>query len=57
MATITFDTPDEEFVSKHRRVIEDHLVTQEHLNTRLRELDYQIGRHDDDLGRNSCYVG
>ena len=57
MATITFDTHEfikrlkivgftEEqavvFAAEHRRVIEDHLVTQEHLDVRLRELEYRL---------------
>jgi hypothetical protein len=30
------------FASEHRRVIDDHLVTQDHLDTRLRELEYRL---------------
>lgn len=57
MATITFDTHQfikqlkavgfseeqaEVFATEHRRIIEENLVTKEHLDTRLRELEYRL---------------
>ncbi|MDP2392218.1 MAG: DUF1640 domain-containing protein [Methylococcaceae bacterium] len=57
MAIVTFDTHEfikrlksvgfteeqaEVFASEHRRVIDDHLVPQDHLDTRLRELEYRL---------------
>jgi len=57
MATITFDTHEfikrlksvgfteeqaEVFAYEHRRVVDVHLVTQEHLDTRLRKLEYRL---------------
>ncbi|MDP3018220.1 MAG: DUF1640 domain-containing protein [Methylococcaceae bacterium] len=57
MAIVTFDTREfikrlksvgfteeqaEVFASEHRRIIDDHLVTQDHLDTRLRELEYRL---------------
>jgi len=57
MSTITFDTHEfikrlksvgfseeqaEVFASEHRRIIEDNLVTKEHLDMRLRELEYRL---------------
>jgi hypothetical protein len=57
MTTITFDTHEfvkklqsvgftqeqaEVFASEHRRIIEDSLVTKDHLDMRLRELEYRL---------------
>ena len=57
MSTITFDTHEfikrlksvgfseeqaEVFTAEHRRIIEDNLVTKEHLDMRLRELEYRL---------------
>jgi len=57
MSTITFDTHEfikrlksvgfseeqaEVFAAEHRRIIEDNLVTKEHLDMRLRELEYRL---------------
>ena len=57
MATITFDTHEfvkklqsvgftqeqaEVFAAEHRRIIEDALVTKDHLDMRLRELEYRL---------------
>ena len=57
MSTITFDTHEfikrlisvgfseeqaEVFASEHRRIIEDNLVSKEHLDMRLRELEYRL---------------
>ncbi len=57
MATITFDTHEfvkklqsvgftqeqaEVFAAAHRRIIEDSLVTKDHLDMRLRELEYRL---------------
>jgi hypothetical protein len=57
MATITFDTHEfikrlksvgfteeqaEVFAAEHRRVIEDNLITKEHLDMRLRELGCRL---------------
>jgi len=57
MTTITFDTHEfikrlkavsfseeqaEVFATEHRRIIEDNLVTKEHLDMRLRELGISV---------------
>jgi hypothetical protein len=57
MASITFDTHEfikrlksvgfteeqaEVFAAEHRKVIEENLVTKEHLDMRLRELEYRM---------------
>jgi hypothetical protein len=57
MSTITFDTHEfikrlkavgfseeqaEVFADEHRRVIEDNLVSKDHLDMRLRELEYRL---------------
>lgn len=57
MTTISFDTHEfvkklqsvgftqeqaEVFASEHRRIIEDALVTKDHLDMRLRELEYRL---------------
>lgn len=57
MPTITFDTHEfikrlksvgfseeqaEVFAAEHRRIIEDNLVTKEHLDMRLREMEYRL---------------
>ena len=57
MSTITFDTHEfikrlksvgfseeqaEVLAAEHRRIIEDNLVTKEHLDMRLRELEYRL---------------
>jgi len=57
VATITFDTHEfikrlksvgfseeqaEVFANEHRRIIDDNLLTKEHLDMRLRELEYQL---------------
>ena len=57
MTTISFDTHEfvkklqsvgftqeqaEVFASEHRRIIEDSLVTKDHLDMRLRELEYRL---------------
>jgi hypothetical protein len=57
MSTITFDTHEfikrlksvgfseeqaEVFAAEHRRIIEENLVTKEHLDMRLRELEYRL---------------
>lgn len=57
MPTITFDTLEfikrlksvgfseeqaEVFAAEHRRIIEDALVTKEHLDMRLREMEYRL---------------
>jgi len=57
MATITFDTHEyikrlkavgfteeqaEVFAEEHRRIIDDSLVTRDHLDTRLMELEYRL---------------
>ncbi|HBA65026.1 hypothetical protein [Methylotuvimicrobium buryatense] len=57
MPTITFDTHEfikrlksvgfseeqaEVFAAEHRRIIEDTLVTKEHLDMRLREMEYRL---------------
>ena len=57
MSTITFDTHEfikrlksvgfseeqaEVFAAEHRRIIEDNLVTKEHLDMRLRKLEYRL---------------
>ncbi len=57
MTTITFDTHEfvkklqsvgftqeqaEVFASEHRRIIEDSLVTKDHLDMRLRELEIRL---------------
>ncbi len=57
MGTITFDTHEfikrlkavgfseeqaEVFADEHRRVIEDNLVSKDHLDMRLRELEYRL---------------
>ncbi|PKM34706.1 MAG: DUF1640 domain-containing protein [Gammaproteobacteria bacterium HGW-Gammaproteobacteria-10] len=57
MPTITFDTHEfikrlksvgfseeqaEGFAAEHRRIIEDTLVTKEHLDMRLREMEYRL---------------
>ena len=57
MATITFDTHEfikrlravgfseeqaEVFAAEHRRIIDDTLVSKDHLDMRLRELEYRL---------------
>lgn len=57
MKTITFDTHEfikrlkavgfleeqaEVFAEEHRRIIDDSLVTKEHLDMRMRELEYKL---------------
>lgn len=57
MSTITFDTHEfikrlkavgfseeqaEVFAAEYRRIIEENLVTREHLDMRLRELEYRL---------------
>lgn len=57
MTTITFDTHEfikrlkavgfseeqaEVFAEEHRRIIDDSLVTKEHLDMRMRELEYKL---------------
>jgi len=57
LSTITFDTHEfikrlkavgfseeqaEVFAAEHRRIIEENLVTKEHLDMRLRELEYRL---------------
>jgi hypothetical protein len=57
MSTLTFDTHEfikrlkavgfseeqaEVFATEYRRIIEDNLVTREHLDMRLRELEYRL---------------
>jgi len=57
MSTVTFDTHEfikrlklvgfseeqaEVFATEHRRIIEDSLVTKDHLDMRLRELEYKL---------------
>jgi len=57
MSTITFDTHEfikrlksvgfseeqaEVFAAEHRRIIEENLVTKEHLDMHLRELEYRL---------------